>query len=547
MSLFPRSKSRSFLVGCLRAAALLPGMLAGVASAETLQDAIAAAYERNPVLNNRRYQLKSLNEEYVQARSQYGPTLSLSGQGVYNNLRRRGNTTDSNNGELSLRLSQPLYTGGQVRGAVASARATVLSGQQNLRQVEADTIRDVIAVYAAVIRDEQRQAVGRENVAVLQEQLRENRARRSVEDVTLTDVAQADARLAAAETQLATLDASLAVSRGEFLQVVGHNPGTLEPLPDLPGLPGTSDQAYAAAEMNNPSLLAAKYVEQSSSATVASVRGQLRPSVALSAEAGYTGQLSPFERRNFDRTIAAGVTVTQPLFAAGAIASRIRQAEVLNTADQIAIDIARRQALQNVTQAWSQLAAARVSLTSGQRQVESAQIAFAGMQREQRFGLRSTIETLNAEQELQGAQLTLLQNRYGEYVSRAALLAAIGRLEARYLAPAVAIQDPEEDFRKVRNAGRTPFELVAQMLDRVGSSGLRTPLPAELTGEDGPIPDTVPELPPTPDEAAMRGPLVPITQSPLVPASALPGDHMPRTGYIPPSPPPPPPPFREKP
>jgi TolC family type I secretion outer membrane protein len=526
---------------------LLPGLLPAVASAESLQDAIAAAYERNPVLNSRRFQQKSLNEEYVQTRSRYGPSLSLSGQGVYNNLRRRGDTTDSNNGELTLRLSQPLYTGGQLRGAVAAARATVLSGQQTLRQVEAETIQDVITVYAAVIRDEQRQAVGRENVAVLQEQLRENRARRSVEDVTLTDVAQADARLAAAEAQMAALDANLAVSRGEFLQVVGHNPGTLEPLPDLPGMPGTSDQAFAQAEMNNPALLAAKYVEQSSSANVASVRGQIRPSVSLSAEAGYTGQLSPFERRDFDRTIAAGVTVTQPLFASGSIASRIRQAEALNTADQIAIDIARRQALQNVTSAWSQLTAARVSLTSGQRQVESAQIAFAGMRREQRFGLRSTIETLNAEQELQSAQLTLLQNRYAEYVSRAALLATIGRLEARYLAPAVAIQDPEEEFRKVRNAGHTPLELVAQTLDRIGSSGLRTPLPAELTGENGPIPDSVPVLPPTPDAAILHAPLVPITQSPLVPASALPGDHMPRTGYIPPLPPPAPPVLGEKP
>jgi TolC family type I secretion outer membrane protein len=501
--------------------------------AETLQDAIAAAYNRNPTLDQQRFRQRSLNENYVQTRSQYGPTLGISGQATYNNARRAGREAGEDSGDVSLVLRQPLYTGGVLRGQVASARADVLSGQQTLRQVEAETIQNVIIVYASVLRDVERVKVSRENVAVLQEQLRENRARRRVEDVTLTDVAQADARLAAAESQLATLEATLAVSRGQFLQIVGHNPGTLEPLPELPGMPGSSDQAYAMAEESNPALIAAKYAEQASSATVASVRGQTRPSIDLTASAGYSGPVSSLDRDNRQRNLGAGVTVTQPLFTSGAISSRIRQAVHLNNADQVGIDLARRSALQAVTVAWSGLAAARVSLASGVRQVEMAQIAFAGMQREQRFGLRTTIEVLNAEQELQSAQLTLLQNRFQEYVSRGALLAAIGRLEARYLAPEVTLQDPEEEFRRVRNSGRTPLEPIVATLDRIGSAGLRRPISAELTGEDSPIPDTVPALPPTPSEAELRGPLVPITQSPLVPAADFP-DRMPATGYLPP-------------
>jgi outer membrane protein/S-layer protein transport system outer membrane protein len=108
-----------------------------------------------------------------------------------------------------------------------------------------------------------------------------------------------------------------------------------------------------------------------------------------------------------------------------------------------------------VTAAWSNLSAARVAVVSGSRQVSSAQLAFAGMQQEQRFGLRATIEVLNAEQELQNAQNTLLQNRFIEYVAQATLLAAVGRLEARYIAPDVALYDAEAEFRKVRNRGRT--------------------------------------------------------------------------------------------
>jgi len=528
----PRS---SFLRGALCVLLGSAGITgAAPAGAETLQDAIAAAYARYPVLSRQRFLQKSRNESYVQTRSEYGPTLTVQGGTSYTNSRLRGNEVNTDTGSATLALRQPLYTGGRLRGAVASARADVLEGQEQLRAVEAETIQNVIIVYAAVLRDQQRVNVARENVAVLQSQLRENRARRRVEDVTLTDVAQADARLAAGETQLATLESTLAISRGQFLQVVGHNPVLLAPLPDLPGMPGTSDQAYAIAETGNPTLAAARFAEQASSATVASVRGEGLPSVALSLEGGYTGPLSAIDNGRYRRNLAAGVTVTQSLFASGAIRSRIRQAQNLNDADQVSIDQARREAFQNVTTAWSQLAAARTGLTSGVRQVASAQLAFAGMQREQRFGLRTTIEVLNAEQELQNAQLTLLQNRYAEYVARAALLATIGRLEARYVAPDIALYDPEQDFRSVRNRGRTPLEPIAQVLDRIGSAGLRRPLDETLTGADVPPVDVVPALPATPGAELTRGPLVPITQSPLVPASALPGDHMPATGYLPP-------------
>ena len=523
------------LVLCALVAAASPV----AARAETLEDAIAAAYARNPNLDLQRYRQRSLNESYVQTRSQYGPTLSVTGTARYDNARLRGTEVNENEGQLTLNIRQPLYTGGQLRGQVAAARADVRSGQQTLRQVEAETIQNVIIVYASVLRDEQRVNVSRENVKVLQEQLRANRSRRRQEDVTLTDVAQADARLAAAETQLATLESTLAISRGQYLQVVGHNPGSLEPLPDLPGMPGTSDQAFSLAEANNPALLAAKYAEQSSSATVAAVRGQTRPSVSLNAQGGYVGQLSPFDRRDYQRNLGAAVTVTQPLFASGAISSRIRQAIDLNNADQVAIDQARREAMQAVTVAWSNLAAARVALASGVRQVASAQVAFAGMQREQLFGLRTTIEVLNAEQELQAAQLTLLQNRFQEYVQRGALLASIGRLEARYLAPSVALQDPEEEFRRVRNSGRTPLEPIVQTIDRIGSAGLRRPLSAELTGENTPLPASTPALAPTPGAELTRGALVPITKSPLVPASRLPGGMLP-TGVLPPADPTPP-------
>lgn len=506
--------------------ALLALALATPVAAETLADAMTAAYARNPSLNRQQLLQKARDEQYVQARSQYGPTLNLQADGGYQYQRAAGQSADTDNGRLFATITQPLYSAGRIRGQIAAARADIRSGQEQLRDAEQQTVQNVIIVYAAVLRDEQRLAVGRENVIVLEEQLRRNRARRRVGDVTITDVSQADARLAAAEQQLAGLAANLATSRGQYLQVVGNNPGALEPLPDLGALPKSIDEAFDLAESDNPTLLAAKYAEQSSSASAAAVRGERGPSVSLTGQGIYTNRLAQFSGPLGRKQAVASFTVTQPLFAAGAIQSRVREADARNSADQAAIDLARRNALQAVTVAWSQLTAARIALVAGERQVASAQIAFAGMSREELNGLRSTIETLNTEQELQGAQLDLLQNRYQAYVLQAALLSAIGSLRPTTIAPDLVRYDPEANFRRIHNRGMTPFEPVAMALDRIGSAGPRRPIAANLTGAGVPRPENAAALPPAPGSAQLSKPLVPITQSRLVPASELP-DGMP--------------------
>lgn len=540
--------ARSPLVVAIAAVAL-----AGEAHGESLADAIAIAYAHNPTIVGQRFTQKTRDENYVQARSQYGPQLSLQGQGYYESIRQPGltatgtvaqQTSSSNSGQATVSVSQPLYTSGRLRGQLLAAKAQVLSGRETLRSTEQQLVQNVIIVYAQVLRDEQRVEVGRQNVEVLQEQLRENRERYSrvgrgvgAGDVTLTDVGLSDSRLANAQITLASLEAQLAVSRAQYLQIVGQNPGTLDPLYELPGVPRSVDEAFERAERENPGLLASKYNEQASSATAASVRGALGPTVSLSAEGIYSNRLFPFSGQLGTKEVIAGVTVTQPLFSAGALRSRVRQADAQNGADQAAVDAQRRATIEAVTEAWSNLSSTRIALTSGQRQVTSAQLAYAGMHREELEGLRSTLDTLNAEQELITAQLTLLQNRYEEYVAGAALLAAVGGLRAEELVDNLDRYDPAANFKRVHNRGRTPLEPVAQFVDRIGSANPRRPLAAELSGEESPVPNAMPILPPRPSETELHGRLTPVTESRLVPASELPGG-LPPAPDLPPAPPP---------
>lgn len=498
-------------IGCAALALCLPASLC----AETLADAVAAAYDRNPQMVQQRYLQKARDEGYAQARSQYGPTLQVQTRGTFGYEETNGRHASGNTGESTATLSQTLYSSGRLRGNLAAARAAVAGGAEQLRQVEQQVVQNVIQVYASVLRDQARVEVGQENVQVLSGQLLQNRTRQRVGDVTLTDVAQSDARLAAAEAQLAALQADLAISRGQYLQVVGHNPGTLEPLPVLAPVPPTLDMAFEMAEDENPSLRIAQYTEQQSSAVAAVRRGEQGPTVSLDGQAIYTNDLLRFDGRSGEKQLAGGITITQPIFQGGLTSSRIREADDRNRADQSSIDGARRQALQAVTSAWSQLSAARTAVVTGQRQVDSAQQAFAGMSCEELNGLRSTIETLNAEQELQSAQLQLLQNRYQVYISHAAILASVGNLTAQQIADGITVYDPDANFRNVRNRWLLPFDLVGMGLDRIASAPPRGPLSKDLTGANVPRPENSGQLSPAPSQALLQQRLTPITQSQL--------------------------------
>jgi TolC family type I secretion outer membrane protein len=520
ISIRNRASLPNILAGRLACAALALCLPAS-AWAETLADAVAAAYDRNPQLVQQRYLQKARDENVVQARSQYGPMVTAQTQGQRDYFRQPGlsGRVDQGHGdqqETTIQIQQPLYTSGRLRGQLAAAQAGMLGGREELRLVEQQVVQDVIQVYAAVLRDEARVAIGRENVEILQVQLRQNAKRQQVGDVTLTDVAQSDARLAAAELQLATLEANLAVSRGQYLQVVGHNPGRLDPLPQLGALPPTIDAAFDIAEQNNPNLNIAQYTESQSSANAAATRGSGGPTISAFGQGISTNNtLLSVGGRSATKQAIAGFTISQPLFSSGLIRSQVREADARNRADQAGIDIARRTVMQSVTSAWVQLSASRVAVTTGQRQVESAQQAFAGMSCEELNGLRAPIETLNAEAELQSAELQLVQNRFQVYVSHAALLAATGVLSAQQIADGITVYDPEANFQRVRYAGSTPLEFFARGLDRIGSAGPRGPFSTDLAGRNVPHPENPGALASAPSRALMNKALTPLTESKL--------------------------------
>jgi len=431
------------------------------------------AYASNPTLQAQRAQLRALDENWYQARAGYRPTLSASGRATWSETTIPGTNplvdVESNSGSAVLSLSQPIYTGGRVAAAVSASEADSLAGRETLRRVEAQVLGQVIQSYVDVRRDQEALRIRQTNVAVLQRQLDESRARFEVGEITRTDVAQSEARLAAAVALLNSAQATLATSRATYEAVVGQAPGDLAPEPPIGTLlPGSIEQAWDLAESGSPILRAAEYAEQASRARVTGARAEQMPTVALQGQLGYSGLVSPLHTDAYSRALSGGAVVTVPLFTGGQTLSRVRAATERNNIDRLGVENARRTVRQSITQSWSALQAARSNIEATDKQVRAARIAAEGVVQEQRVGLRTTIDVLNAEQELRAAELSQISARRDEYVAAAGVLGQVGRLQAGYLVPEIPRYDPAANFNNLRVTwGWVPWEVPISGVDGV--------------------------------------------------------------------------------
>jgi len=462
--------------------------LGAAARAETLADAIALAYQTNPTLLAQQAALRGVDETYVQARAGYGPTVTLQASVTTDNTNvpqslsfgsQLTYETQTSNGAIV--LSQPLYTGGRVAREVDAAQATVMAGREALRATEQTLLQTVIQAYVAVRHDQRALAIARDTLGLLERQQAEIDARYKVGEITRTDVAQTQERVAVARSLAVAAEVNLEVSRASYLQTVGQLPGTLDPEPPLDKLlPKTFDAADAAVLAANPQLRQALFTERASAAKVAAAKAQTRPTLSLQGSGGYTGGNlglhTPFAQ--FGYNLTASAVASMPISTAGLTSSLIRQAVETNSVDRIGIETARRQALFNAAQAWRQMSGLLESVTIDQQAVDAAKIAFEGSSQEGKLGLRTTLDVLIAEQDLYSAEITLADAQRDAYVAEAALLNATGGLRVEAFAPDLARYAPERYFDRVsRTPLWSPWEPAVAAFDHLAAPGEAPPPP----------------------------------------------------------------------
>lgn len=451
---------RSVAVAALVAASL--ATLNG-AAAQDFNTALANAYMANPDLNAQRANTRAVDEGVPTARSSGRPRVSLSADAGYTSIDNKvlGNRfqTELMPRGVTLSVNQTLYNGSRTTNSIRQAESGVLASRETLRNTEQNTLLDAVTAYMNVVRDEAIYKLRQNNVNVLNEQVRQARDRFNVGEVTRTDVAQAEARLAGSKSDLALSQSNLRGSIARFKQIIGMEPKRLSTVRPVAGnrLPRNQGEAVNRALQDHPAIAAALHGVDSQLLQVKIVEGELYPTVSVTASVSRRHDNSvQGDTRNIGSVLGQ---VTIPIYDGGSAYSRTRAAKESLGERRLQVDSTRDRVVQAVVAAWALMEATGFQIEGAAAQVAAAEIALNGVREEARVGQRTTLDVLNAQQELLNARVSQVTAQRDRVVASYALLSATGQLSARTLGLKVATYDPKVHYQQVKDSWlglRTP-------------------------------------------------------------------------------------------
>jgi outer membrane protein len=442
-----------------------------VAMADTIETALVQAYQNNPQVNAQRAQVRATDENVPQALSGYRPRISATANYGAQYIDSQtsastpttGNVVTNQSGwndprGVGATMTQTLFNGFQTGNRTRQAESQVSAARETLRVIEQTVLLDAATSYMNVLRDSATLDLQRRNVEVIQEQLRQTRDRFNVGEVTRTDVAQAESRVAAAQSQMLAAQSNLATSRAAYRRIIGVEAGRLNAGTPVDRLsPRSLDLAVAQGQAENPSVTAAEYGVDVAALQVKVNEGSLYPVVTVQASAQQNYDSSLSTSRQFAGAVVGQVTV--PIYQGGSEYSLIRQAKETVSQQRLNLALNRDQARANVVQSWAQLEAAKAQIEATKAQVAAAEIALNGVREEARVGQRTTLDVLNAQQELVNARVALVTAQRDRVVASYTLLSAVGRLNIPVLGLQVPLYDPMVHYQQVRDSWigvRTP-------------------------------------------------------------------------------------------
>jgi outer membrane protein len=343
---------------------------------------------------------------------------------------------------LDLNLTRPLWTSGRVPALVEQAEHTVILQRAQTLATEEQVLFSVAQAYLDVVRDQATVELNINNERVLQRQLQATNDRFHIGDVTRTDVAQAESRLALALATLVQAEGNLQVSRANYARAVGHPPERLAPPTEQINLPATHDEALALARAQNPNVVIADYSAKAAADAVRATRAQLLPQISVVGDLNKTAGTQ--QAGTNAQSASAIARMTAPIYEAGSIYSQTRAAKQTVYQRRDLLDDARRAAIQSATRDWETIQSGRAQVVSLMSTIRAAEIALSGVRQEALVGSRTVLDVLNAEQELFTDQVNLVQAQHDLAVVEFDLAQQVGRLTAADLKLPVRLYDSEK-------------------------------------------------------------------------------------------------------
>jgi outer membrane protein len=460
-NVFPNWVVRGWRVA-LVATTALTGVAMQEAIADTLEGALALAYQNNPQINSQRAATRATDEGVGIALSGYRPKVTASvqaGEQYLDTLSKLGGGTGyarsagaSAIASYGVTASQTLFDGFQTASRTRLAESQVFVQREVLRGAEQTILLNAATAYMNLLRDAALLELQRNNVKVLGATLRQTRDRFGAGEVTRTDLAQAESSLAAGRSTLHVAESNYITSKSAYIQVIGVEPGKLANASPVDRFsPPTLAAALRRGAAQNPAITTAMYNVDAAIEQVKIGEGALYPTVSLNGSfAKNYGSASALATLETLSGAVVGV-VSVPIYQGGAEYATIRQAKETLGQRRLDLDTARVSVQQSITQNWGQLEAAKAQIDATTAQVTSAEIALDGVREEARVGQRTTLDVLNAQQALVSARTALVTAQHDRIVASYAVLAAVGSLSPQILGLRIATYDPTVHYQQVRD------------------------------------------------------------------------------------------------
>lgn len=434
-------------------ATLVAALATGSASADTLREALVSTYRANPTLMAQRENLKATDAGVAISRSAGRPTVTGT-VGVTRDVTRSGRF-DVGTGKgpymnAGVDIGMPLFQGGTVKNDIKASKSRVEAGRANLRAVEGDVFTEAVAAYMDVIRDRATVELNNNNVKVLETNLQATQDRFEIGDVTRTDVAQSEARLALARSRYTLAQGRLTASEQNYRRVIGEQPDQLQPPPPLPPFPVTADEAVRVALVDNPDLIAITRQAEAAGFDVKSVKGTRLPTVSAVASGDWFDATGDDLGLQSGTATSVGLNARVPFYQGGLPSARVRQAQAFEGQALEQRVGTERAVVSNTRSAFADYQAAVDAIKSNDVAVKANELALEGVRAENSVGTRTILDVLDAEQELLNSQVLLVTARRDAYVAGFQLLNAMGQAEAQDLGlDGGALYDPLGNYRRV--------------------------------------------------------------------------------------------------
>ncbi len=439
---------------------------AGAVSADTLRQALTKAYNNSGLLEQNRAVLRAADEDVAQAAATLRPVFNWRAGITHNFGRSLSQTgelvnTDSTSRSLALSAEMTIYDGGSNKLAMEAAKESVLATRQSLISIEQNVLLDAVQAYMDVRRETETVALRQNNLRVIQEELRAAQDRFDVGEVTKTDVALAEARLASSLAQLEAAKGALQQAKARYKQAVGVNANGLSTPPGLPQLPTSVAVAQSVAVRNHPAMRQIQHTIKAADLNIARAKTASGPTATIGGSYG----IASTNNSKATEPGSISLNIRSPIYTGGNIPSMIRKAQAQKEAQVANLHVSKRQIEQATATSYALLDMARASRKATEEQIRASQVAFNGTKEEATLGARTTLDVLNAEQDLLDAKASLISALANEQVAAYRLLAQLGQLTVDHLNLPVQKYDPATYYNHVKNAPTASDQ--GKALDRV--------------------------------------------------------------------------------